>query len=98
MKTRYYIYGLGYDKNNNIIDFEQYLGDFDSYEEAYEEFVRLQCKNVGWFFRESLNVYQLLIQLEECKEDDGHIECVDVRNEWWIINPNFKEEYNYGMD
>lgn len=40
MKTRYYIYGLGYDKNNNIIDFEQYLGDFDSYEEAYEEFVK----------------------------------------------------------
>lgn len=92
MKTRYYIYGLGYDKNNNIIDFEQYLGDFDTYEEAYEEFVILQCRDTGWFFRESLNVYQLLIQLEECEEDDERIECVNIRNEWWIINPNYKEE------
>ena len=92
MKTRYYVCGLGYDKNNCIIDYEQYLGDFDTYEEAYEEFVILQCKDTEWFFREAPNVYQLLLQLEECKETDGATECIDVKNEWWIINPNFKEE------
>ena len=23
---------------------------------------------------------------------DEEIECIDVKNEWWITNPNFKEE------
>ena len=35
MKNRYYIYGLGYDENNRITDYEKYIGDFDTYEEAY---------------------------------------------------------------
>ena len=89
---RYYVCGLGYDENNCITDYEQYLGDFDTYEEAYEEFVRLQCRDTEWFFTEAPNVYQLLLQLEKCEEDDEEIECIDVKNEWWIINPNFKEE------
>ena len=66
-ETRYYVCGLGYDENDCVTDYEQYLGDFDTYEEAYEEFVRLQCRDVGWFFRDAPNVYQLLLQLEKPK-------------------------------
>lgn len=88
---RYYICGLGYDENNFITDYEQYLGDFDTYEEAYEEFVMLQCRDVAWFFGGTPNIYQLLLQLEECEEDDYEVNCIDVKNEWWIINPNYKK-------
>ena len=89
---RYYVCGLGYDKNDCITDYEIGFGDFDTLEEAYELFVQLQCRDVTSFFVEKSEVYQLLIQLEECEETDEEIECIDVRNEWWIINPNFKEE------
>ena len=41
---RYCVCGLGYDKNNCITDYEMYLGCFDTYVEAYELFVKLQCK------------------------------------------------------
>ena len=59
--------------------------------EAYEEFVKLQCRDPEWFFKERVNDYQILVQLEECEETDDEINCVDVKNEWWIINPNFEE-------
>lgn len=89
---RYHICGLCYDENDCIKDGEMYIDDFDTYEEAYEKFVRLQCKDAGWFFEGAPSVYKMLIQLEECEEDDEEIRCIDVKNEWWIINPNFKEE------
>lgn len=92
MKTRYYVCGLGYDKNEYITDYECSFGDFDTYEEAYELFVKLQCRDVKSFFTKAPNIYQLLIQLEECEEDEDGAECVDVPNEWWIINPSYKEE------
>ena len=92
MKIRYYVCGLGYDGNDCITDHEQSFGDFDTYEEAYELFVKLQCRSEESFFKNAPEVYEMLIQLEECEEDDECIECIDVRNEWWIINPNFKEE------
>lgn len=92
MKIRYYISALAYDEDDCITDYEQDFGDFDTYEEAYEEFVKLQCKDAEWFFKKQANDYQLLIQLEECEETDEEINCVDVRNEWWITNPNYKEE------
>lgn len=92
MKTRYYVCGLGYDENDCITDYEQSFGDFDAYEEAYELFVKLQCRNVESFFTKASGIYQLLIQLEECEETDDGVECIDVKNEWWIENPNFKEE------
>ena len=47
---RYYVCGLGYDENNHVFDGEINFGGFDTYEEAYKEFVKLQCKNVNWFF------------------------------------------------
>ena len=92
MKTRYYISGLSYDESDCITDYECEFGDFDTYEEAYEEFVMLQCRDVGWFFKDASNIYQFLLQLEECEETNGEINCIDVKNEWWIVNPKFEEE------
>ena len=90
MKIRYYVCGLGYDNNDCITDYEMHLGDFDNYEEAYEFFVKLQCRNPKWFFRNTSDVYQLLLQLEECEETGGEINCIDVKNEWRVENPNFE--------
>lgn len=87
---KYCVCGLGYDKDAHITDYEMYLGDFDNYEEAYECFVKLQCRNPKWFFRNASDVYQVLLQLEECEDDGDEINCIDVKNEWWITNPNFK--------
>ena len=92
MQTRYYVCGLGYDENYCITDYEQDFGDFDTYEEAYEMFVKLQCRDAEQFFTKAPDVYQLLLQLEECEETDEAISCIDVKNEWWIVNPNFKED------
>ena len=79
-------------ENNDITDYEQTYEGFDTYEEAYELFVRLQCSKWDLFFFQEHGIYQLLLQLEECEETDEEITCIDVKNEWWIINPNFKEE------
>ena len=89
---RYYVCGLGYDVNGNITDYEKYYGDFDTYVEAYELFVKLQCKPYEALFENATGVNQLLLQLEECEEHNNYTECIDVKNEWWIINPNFEEE------
>jgi hypothetical protein len=89
---RYYVCGLGYDENDCITDNEYTFGDFDTYEQAYEMFVRVQCQNFGLYFLIYPNVNKFLLQLEECEEDDDEISCIDVKNEWWIVNPDFKEE------
>ena len=36
------------------------------------------------FFKRISDVYD--------EETEDAITCIDVRNEWWIVNPNFKEE------
>lgn len=92
MKIRYYVCGIGYDKNDCVTDYDYDFGDFDTYEEAYKVFIKLQCKEIESFFVNAPEVCKLLIQLEECEETDKMIECIDVRNEYWFINPNFKEE------
>lgn len=92
MKIRYYVCGLGYDENDCVTDYERDFGDFDTYEKAYELFVKLQCRDDKSFFTEAPEIYELLIQVEECEETDDAITCVDVKNEWWIENPNFKED------
>jgi hypothetical protein len=78
---------LGYDGNENITDYDKDFGDFDTYEEAYELFVKLQCGDAALFFTDAPEIYKMLIQLEECEETDDAISCTDVRNEWWIVNP-----------
>ena len=92
MEIRYYVCAIGYDENDCVTDYEDSFGDFDNYEDAYELFVKLQCKDKGSFFTKMPDVYQVLLQLEECEEIDDDIECVDVKNEWWIVNPKFEEE------
>lgn len=94
MKTRFYVCGLGYDVNGNITDYEKYFGDYDTYEKAYEVFVQLQCRDIKSFFVGASNVKQVLIQIEECVETKDAITCIEVKNEWWIDNPNFKEEFD----
>ena len=89
---RYYVSGIGYDKDDCVTDYEKDFGDFNTYEEAYELFVKLQCRSEGSFFENESEVYALLIQLEECEETEDEINCIDVKNEWWITNPNYKEE------
>lgn len=88
---RYYVSGLGYDEKNRITDYEHDFGDFDTYEEAYELFVRLQCQDFELFFLQEPSLYQLLLQVEESEEEDDAIVCIDVRNEWWITNPHFED-------
>jgi hypothetical protein len=89
---RYYVCGLGYDEDDCITDYEQDFGDFDTYEEAYELFVKLQRKDEASFFTTTPELYQWLIQLEECEESSDAISCIDIKNDWWIVNPNFKGE------
>lgn len=89
---RYYVCGLGYDVNGNITDYERNFGNFDTYEGAYARFVTLQCISRDVLFANARGVNQLLLQLEECEETEDEINCIDVKNEWWIVNPNFKEE------
>lgn len=92
MEIRYYVSGIGYDENDCVIDYEMDFGDFDTYEEAYECFVKVQCSNPESLFSYPYASYQMLVQLEECEEDGYEINCIDVKNEWWIENPNYKEE------
>jgi hypothetical protein len=88
MKMKYYVCGLGYDENNHIMDFEQFFGLFDEYVDAYELFVKLQCKESESLFTNN-NVCHMLIQIEECIVENETSTCIDVKNEWWIDNPNF---------
>lgn len=92
IKIRYYVCALGYDGNDLITDYEKDFGDFDTYEEAYELFVKIQCRPIESFFEEVPELHKLLLVLEECQETDEVIECIDVKNEWHFINPKFDEE------
>lgn len=92
MKIRYYVCGIGYGKDGDVNDYETDFGDFDTLEEAYELFIKLQDKNEDSFFEDVTEVYELLIQLEECEETDEEIACIDVKDEFGVINPNYKEE------
>ena len=91
--TRYYLCGIGYDENNRlycVTDNEWTFGVFADYPEAYEQFVRLQCRDAASFFTGTkANVYQMLLQLEECIGTENGVECIDVRNEFWVTNPNY---------
>ena len=89
---RYYVCGLGYDENGNMTDYERNFGVCDTYEQAYARFVTVQCTDRDVLFANTRGIHQLLLQLEECEETDDAIECIDVKNEWWITNPKFEEE------
>lgn len=85
---RYYVCGIGYDKGYCVTDYERQFGDFDTYERAYNLFTNIRNRRADSFFVDVSDVYQLCIQLEACEETDEAVECIDVKNEWWIVNPN----------
>lgn len=85
---RYYVCSIGYDKDYCVTDYERQFGDFDTYERAYNLFTNLRSRRADSFFVNAQEVYQLCIQLEACEETDEAVECIDVKNEWWVINPN----------
>lgn len=89
---RYYVCGLGYDVNDEAIDYEVGFGDFDTLEEAYKLFEELANRSDESFFVNAPEVYEIEIRLEECEETEDLIECIDVKDEFGVTNPNFKEE------
>ena len=85
--SKFCVCALGYDSNECITDYEVSLGEYDTYEEAYEDFVRYQCHPLGISIEFPLEeVSQILLQVERCVEDDDEIRCEEVCNEWWIAN------------
>jgi hypothetical protein len=84
--------GLGYDENNEATDYEAGFGDFDTCEEAYALFDELANRSEESFFVSAANVYEIEIRLEECEETEDLIECVDIIDEFSVINPSFEEE------
>ena len=88
MKTKYYVCGLGYDKNDHLNGYEQDFGVFDTYMKAYEFFIKLQCKDVNVLFTKNPETYRLVIQIEECEEteEDG-LHCLKIHNRWSFVNP-----------
>ena len=88
MKTIYTVCGLGYNQNDKITDCELYFGEFDNYEQAYDLFVKLQSKNPLDFFK-TQNVSKILLQVEECEENEEETNCINIKNEWWIENSNY---------
>lgn len=91
MQTRYYVVGMGYDESDNVTDHEQYFGDFDTYGEARELFIELMRRDRSSFFENARDIYQLFIAIEECEEDGDETTCVDIKDEWWLVNPIYKE-------
>ena len=91
-KKFYSLVALEYDENDCVRDREWYLSEKDNYQEVYEDFVKLQSlSDEDFFVKFPKNVYQILLQLEECVETEDGIECLDVKNEIWIKNPNFRK-------
>ena len=92
MKIRYYVCGLGYNKNYEAVDYECNFGGFDTYEEAYELFVKLQCKDAEFFFSDAPDVYSIDLRVEECEETEVIIDCFNIKNEFGIFNPKFNKD------
>ena len=89
---RYYVCGLGYDENGDANDYEVFFGDFDTSEEAYALFNELEEKDAESFFVDAPKVYEINIRLEECEETEEETECIDILDEFGIINPDFKKD------
>ena len=91
-KIRYYVCGIGYDKNECVTYDEWNFGDFDTYEEALKLYKELEAvtDTASFFEGKHSDTYQMQIQLEECEESDLYdTECIDVKKELWIENPRF---------
>lgn len=81
-KVRYYVSLVTYGHNDEVTDYDADFGDFDTYEEAYECFVKTQCLDKKeLFYKVPRKVAYGILQLEECEETEEMIECIDVLNE-----------------
>lgn len=85
MKIRYYVCGIGYNKNDCVTDYDREFGGFDTVEEARDKFGEVVCEaedNLDeFFFDDEPEVLCWKIQLEKCEETDEYIECIDVLDE-----------------
>ncbi len=87
--VRYYVCAIGYNKDDKVTDYEVDFGNFDTYVDAYCEFVKLQCADTSTFFKgQTDDLMYVKLQLEECEEVENEICCIDVTNETNI----YKEE------
>lgn len=93
-KTRYYVMGIGYDKDDKITDYEKCFGDFDTYDEAKKLLLELMRRDRTSFFEAAKDLYQLYIEIQECEEDAEGSSCVDLLDIWWLLNRNYKESEN----
>ena len=84
MKIMYSVCALGYDANYRITDSFKDFGYFDTYEEAHELFVKIQCADPKETFADVPHSSKWLLQLEECEDDNESIDCIDVHNEHWF--------------
>ena len=80
-----------YSKRLLIKDREWVLGENDNYGELYDLFVHLQYQSPELFFEKlPKDVSRVQVQLEKCQETKNGIECIQVENEFWVENPNYK--------
>lgn len=87
----YCLVALEYGKRNFIKDRSWVLGENDNYGELYDLFVHFQCQSPELLFKKFPNdVYQVQILLEKCHEIKDGSECMQIENELWIKNPNYK--------
>lgn len=90
----YGVYGIGYDADDRITDDEWYFGESSIKNEMLEKFSEVLKTNPEEIFKKDSKSSYLIVQLEKCKEDDEHTECLDVIKESYIDNPYFRSENN----
>lgn len=90
---KYYVCGVGYDEKHCQIPDEWNFGAFDTYDEAFECFVKVQCRDSASFFTDGHSyVYVMKLAIQECEQSDYIIGNVILREAFWIYNPNFNQK------
>lgn len=86
MKTRFYVSGITYDKNECITDIDFEYGDYDTIEEARNKLEEL--KKIGYYLMINCDevVNRLVVQIEECEENEGEINCVEIHDCFEVIS------------
>ena len=88
---KYFVTALGYDETHSITDYDHSYGVFDSYEEAYKKWVKVLDDEKS-LFTNTDNLYQMCVFIEECFKNKKSVECYDLKNEYWVINPRFRSD------
>lgn len=78
------------DESDGLIGCEHGYEDFDTFEEAYECFCKIQSQERSSFFTGiHENAHTAQLQIEECEDFDDYMECIDIKKECSIINPKY---------